>query len=287
MEEKGFYDRERKVARYSEEEVMIPIKEELAEQLKNEQIRGIEKSLLLSSEGRIEHVDSHALNIGQYKVSPQEKLRLAIVNLFQIKGVTHDAFFQNDIPRHWEQHGDLILLPENSFTLDKWALFGDELWKVVAESLGVTRLAKKSTINNNGFRTPKVSLLLGDNGWVTHIDNGVKYTFDVTKCMFSAGNITEKIRVGNFDCHGQSVVDLYAGIGYFVLPYLVHSKAALVYACEWNKNAIEALKRNLKLNGVDKQCVIYEGDNVKVKSRLRISVSLLTELSRAVSSCVM
>ena len=273
MEEKGFYDRERKVARYSEEEVMIPIKEELAEQLKNEQIRGIEKSLLLSCEGRIEHIDSHALNIRQHKVSPQEKLRLAIVNLFQIRGVTHDAFFQNDIPRHWEQHRDLILLPENSFTLDKWALFGDELWKVVAESLGVTRLAKKSTINNNGFRTPKVSLLLGDNGWVTHIDNGVKYTFDVTKCMFSAGNITEKIRVGNFDCHGQSVVDLYAGIGYFVLPYLVHSKAALVYACEWNENAIEALKRNLKLNGVDKQCVIYEGDNVKVKSRLRISVS--------------
>jgi len=263
LEEKRFYDKERKVASYSEEEVMIPIKQELAEQLKNERMGEIEKSLLFSFEGRIEHIDGHALNIRQRKVSPQEKLRPAIDNLFQIKGVTHDAFLQNDIPLHWEQHGDLILLPENSFTLDKWVHFGEELWKVVAKSLGVARLAKKSTINNDDFRTPKVSLLLGDNGWVTHIDNGIKYTFDVTKCMFSAGNITEKMRVGNFDCHGQTVVDLYAGIGYFVLPYLVHSKAALVYACEWNENAIEALKRNLKLNGVDKQCVIYEGDNVK------------------------
>lgn len=273
MEEKRFYDKERKVASYSEEEVMIPIKQELAEQLKNERMGEIEKSLLFSFEGRIEHIDGHALNIRQRKVSPQEKLRPAIDNLFQIKGVTHDAFLQNDIPLHWEQHGDLILLPENSFTFNKWVHFGEELWKVVAKSLGVARLAKKSTINNDGFRTPKVSLLLGDNGWVTHIDNGIKYTFDVTKCMFSAGNITEKMRVGNFDCHGQTVVDLYAGIGYFVLPYLVHSKAALVYACEWNENAIEALKRNLKLNGVDKQCVIYEGDNVKVTSRLRIFVS--------------
>lgn len=272
LEERGFYDKERKVATYSEEEVMIPIKQDMVEQLKNEQMGGSEKSLF-SFEGRIEHIDGDALNTRQHKVSPQEKLRLAIDNLFQIKGATHDALLQNDIPLHWEQHGDLILLPENSFTLAKWTLFGEELWKVVTKSLGATRLAKKSTINNDGFRTPKVSLLLGDSGLVTHIDNGIKYSFDVTKCMFSAGNITEKIRVGNFDCRGQTVVDLYAGIGYFVLPYLVHSKAVLVYACEWNENAIEALKRNLKLNGVDKQCVIYEGDNIKVTRRLRIFVS--------------
>lgn len=279
MEEKGFYDKERKVARHSQDEVMIPVKQELAEQLENEPTGGIEKLLLFSFEGRIEHLDTNVLNTRQRKLSPQEKLKLAIDNLLLMKGVTHDAFLKNDIPLHWEQHGDLILLPENSFTVDKWEHFGEELWKVVAESLGVTRVAKKSTINNDGFRTPKVSLLLGDNGWVTHIDNGIKYTFDVTKCMFSAGNITEKIRVGNFDCRGQTVVDLYAGIGYFVLPYLVHSKAAVVYACEWNENAIQALKRNLKLNGVDKQCVIYEGDNAKVTSRLTHLDSTFKELS--------
>lgn len=38
-----------------------------------------------------------------------------------------------------------------------------------------------------------------------------RYEFDVTKCMFSAGNITEKLRVSQFDCRGETVVDLYAG----------------------------------------------------------------------------
>lgn len=38
-----------------------------------------------------------------------------------------------------------------------------------------------------------------------------RYEFDVTKCMFSAGNITEKLRVAGFDCRGETVVDLYAG----------------------------------------------------------------------------
>lgn len=87
---------------------------------------------------------------------------------------------------------------------------------------------------------------------VRHVDNGIKYEYDVTKCMFSIGNITEKMRVASFPCAGETVVDLYAGewsavtwclgewfalrtsslpcaasvgIGYFVLPYLVHAQA--------------------------------------------------------------
>ena len=240
---------------------MIPIKRELAEQIEHEQTTGNNR-LLFSLEGRIHFIVQH---VGQHKVSPQEKLKLSIDKLLQKNDVTLDEFLYQDLPSHWEQHGDLILLPEKSFTLGTWKICGVELWQVVVEALGAARLAKKSTISSDGFRTPKVNLLLGDNGWVTHIDNGIKYTYDVTKCMFSAGNITEKIRVGNFDCKGQTIVDLYAGIGYFVLPYLVHSKAAMVYACEWNYNAIEALRRNLKLNNVDTRCVIYEGDNQKVK----------------------
>lgn len=50
-----------------------------------------------------------------------------------------------------------------------------------------------------------------------------RYCFDVTKTMFSSGNITEKMRVAKFDCTGQTVVDLYAGIGYYTLQYLKHT----------------------------------------------------------------
>lgn len=40
-----------------------------------------------------------------------------------------------------------------------------------------------------------------------------RYTFDVTKCMFSPGNITEKLRVASLPCSGEVLVDLYAGNG--------------------------------------------------------------------------
>ncbi|TMS17805.1 tRNA wybutosine-synthesizing protein 2-like protein [Larimichthys crocea] len=82
-----------------------------------------------------------------------------------------------------------------------------------------------------------------------------------TKCMFSAGNITEKLRVAGFDCRGETVVDLYAGIGYFTLPYLVHAGAGHVHACEWNPDAAEALQKNLVANGVSDRCTVHQGDN--------------------------
>ncbi|XP_052669564.1 tRNA wybutosine-synthesizing protein 2 homolog isoform X1 [Harpia harpyja] len=88
-----------------------------------------------------------------------------------------------------------------------------------------------------------------------------RYTFDVTKCMFSPGNITEKLRVASLPCSGEVLVDLYAGIGYFTLPYLVHAAAAFAHACEWNGHAVEALRRNLALNGVQDRCHIHYGDS--------------------------
>lgn len=62
---------------------------------------------------------------------------------------------------------------------------------------------------------------MGDNGWVNHRENGILYSFDATKCMFSWGNLSEKLRMGNMACENEVVVDLFAGIGYFVLPFLV------------------------------------------------------------------
>ena len=54
------------------------------------------------------------------------------------------------------------------------------------------------------------------------------------------------------------------GIGYYTLPYLVHTGASYVHACEWNPDAVEALKHNLEQNHVEKRCTVYAGDNKNV-----------------------
>jgi len=42
---------------------------------------------------------------------------------------------------------------------------------------------------------------------------------------------------------------------------LSRAHAKLVYACEWNPHAIEALRHNLQLNSVAECCIVIEGDN--------------------------
>lgn len=195
------------------------------------------------------------------KKKPSEILRQNLLDLLKANNVKE---IPNDIPTKWERHGDLVLIPFHSLQHAVWLKIGSGVWDTVTNSLKCSRLARKYKVENDDFRSPCTELLRGSDGWVTRVDNGIKCTFDVTKCMFSAGNITEKLRIAKFACEQEIVVDLYAGIGYFALPLLVHAKALQVHACEWNPYAVEALKRNLILNGVKERCVIHFGDNRKM-----------------------
>uniref|UniRef100_UPI00398E8DDC tRNA wybutosine-synthesizing protein 2 homolog isoform X2 n=1 Tax=Pristiophorus japonicus TaxID=55135 RepID=UPI00398E8DDC len=190
--------------------------------------------------------------------SCHQRLQEELYALVKRSGVLWNDQLSHDLPQVWKRHGDMIVLNENAFQAKIWKTLEPEVWQAVADALGVKRIAKTGRVSADGFRTPRVTLLLGDDAWVHHIDNGIRYTFDVTKCMFSSGNITEKLRVSSFDCTGEVVVDLYAGIGYFTLPFLMHAGAAFVHACEWNPHAIAALLKNLELNKVSDRCKIHK-----------------------------
>lgn len=166
------------------------------------------------------------------------------------------------VPSRWEEHGDLLLLPCNSFSEPEWRHFGRQLWETITRAVPrFQRIAIQHAVDPNPMRTSRAQLVLGESPLVTHNDNGIKYTYDITRLMFSRGNISEKLRVASFPCTSEVVVDLYAGIGYFTLPYLVHAQASKVIACEWNPEAVEMLKRNLKDNKVDARCEVLAGDN--------------------------
>ena len=111
------------------------------------------------------------------------------------------------------------------------------------------------------------SLHTGSGGWVRVKEGGLCYALDATRVMFSSGNVTEKARMGALACQGQTVVDLYAGIGYFTLPVLVHAGAAHVHAAEWNPDAVACLRVNLALAGVEARCSVWPGDNGTLLAR--------------------
>ena len=140
------------------------------------------------------------------------------------------------------------------------------LWASIAAAVGARRLGVQGAVEPSLHRKSGARLLWpeeGADGWVAHRENGIVYGLDVTRNMFSSGNGTEKARVAARNCDGEVVVDLYAGIGYFTLPYLVHARAAHVHACEWDADALAALRHNLHANGVAARCTVHAGDNAR------------------------
>ncbi|KAJ9566092.1 hypothetical protein OSB04_002058 [Centaurea solstitialis] len=212
----------------------------------------------LVGSGAMIHAD-HVVKVRKASSSPLKVMKEAVGSLLNQHSLPSDLL--GELPTRWERLGDIVVLPMTSFKDSVWDSLGTELWSTVAESLGARRLARQGRVSPNGTRDSGLEILVGDNGWVDHRENGVLYSFDATKCMFSWGNLSEKRRMGELHCKDEVIVDLFAGIGYFTLPFLVKANAKMVYACEWNPHAIEALRRNLEANGVADRCVVLEGDN--------------------------
>ena len=194
--------------------------------------------------------------------SLKEKLFIAVSGVVPFSLTTE---LEQEIPDSWEYYGDLLLLPGRSFRDPQWEDSLPEILDLICQIFGVSRVARKNFVVDDDFRSPKTDMMRGSSdGLVSRKENGITYHFDLTKSMFCAGNISEKLRVSRFDCRGETVVDLFAGIGYFTLPYLVHAKANRVIACEWNPASVEALRFNLEYAGVADRCEVLQGDNREV-----------------------
>ncbi|XP_070200747.1 tRNA wybutosine-synthesizing protein 2 homolog [Littorina saxatilis] len=261
LEKKGLWDKKRKLQKHNDNTVAIPIKTDDLSLLSR---------YLQRDEGSISIIQADLPpSKMQLIVTPARQLNQAVVELMEQCSASESRMckMMEEIPRHWERHGDLVLLPSNAFVSQDWNELGKKLWTTVAKCTGAQRVARQAAVTANGYRTPQVTVLRGNSGVVQHVDNEIRYEYDITRCMFSAGNITEKLRIARLNCQGETVLDLYAGIGYFTLPYLVHASAAYVHACEWNPDAVAALKRNLRLNNVHHRCSVHQGDNRQLTLR--------------------
>jgi tRNA wybutosine-synthesizing protein 2 len=194
-----------------------------------------------------------------HEQDPHGRLREFVGQLIQQKGA--DSSLLDNLPKRWEKFADVALLPRTAFTEEGWNdLRGPELWSAIASALKVNRIGKIGEIIGEK-RESTVELLRGEDDWVIRRENGIDYGYNFTQCMFSAGNINERRRMGEVGGVEETVVDLFSGIGYYTLPMLVNSQVNHVHCCEWNPNAIRALKWSLDRNNVANKCTIHEGDN--------------------------
>ena len=208
------------------------------------------------------------LEIKKSKKTPAQELVTNVERLLLKNSIILTQEMASCLPTKWELLGDLALVPSDTLNSEEWHIIRSEnetlyqeVWREIATSLRVSRIARQSEIANDKLRSSQVKMIIGDSGEVEFTDNGVKFWLDVTKVMFSSGNVTERHRIGDIDMSDEIVVDAFAGIGYYTLPMLVRSNAKHVYACELNPNSIDALTKGAELNAVSDRLTIIEGDN--------------------------
>lgn len=219
--------------------------------------------------------DDESLQFSQIKLeikklakTPAQELVTNIEKLLSKNSIILTPEMASYLPKKWELLGDLALVPSDVLNSEEWynirsknETLYQEIWQEIANSLRVSRIARQSEIAKDKLRSSQVKMIIGDSGEVEFTDNGVKFWLDVTKVMFSSGNVTERHRIGEIDMTGEIVVDAFSGIGYYTLPMLVRSNAKHIYACELNPNSINALTKGAELNAVSNKLTILEGDN--------------------------
>ena len=219
LESNGLYDKSRTISKVENNHFALPVSPTFLQKYHDPLVPSSDGSSFLTVK-----LPSplHNCKLGVCKLSKSktwsllsdgEKLRKAVRDFLTSKGLVEREVkeLMGNVPRSWVKHGDLLLLPAQSFSDPGWDHFGMELWKTVAASLGCSRMALSGSIVPDAYRSPSARLLLGSSGWVEHVDNGVKYVFDVTNSMFSSGNISEKLRMARLNCSGETVVDLFCG----------------------------------------------------------------------------
>ncbi len=194
-----------------------------------------------------EAVNGNAEARRNYRAPYEEIVREAVI----------PSDLKDRLPNKWELLGDVLLIRLEPELLPYKA--------GIAETYARTLHARAVCLETGGItgvhRTPQVEVIFGVGSETVHKENGILYKLDVAKVMFSSGNMEEKRRMASLDCRGETIADMFAGIGYFSLPLALHAKAKRVVACEINPLAFGYLVQNIELNHLQEIIQPFLGDN--------------------------
>jgi tRNA (guanine37-N1)-methyltransferase len=153
------------------------------------------------------------------------------------------------VPQAFDIIGDIVVIDIQPQLKPYQNLIGDAILQT--QKNVKTVLAKAGDISGV-FRVRDYTHIAGEYKTQTiHKEFGCQYYVDIAKAYFSPRLSHEHQRVASLVADGESVVDLFAGVGPFSVLIGKRNPGAKVYAVDLNPDAIELLKVNVRVNKVE------------------------------------
>jgi tRNA (guanine37-N1)-methyltransferase len=175
------------------------------------------------------------------------------------------------LPRALDIIGDIAVID----IPPKLKAYGSLIGKAILKTHKNVRtvLAKVGAVTGT-YRLRELELLAGEHRTTTiHKEYGCQYQVDVAKAYFSPRLSHEHNRVASLVKKSETVLDLFAGVGPFSVLIAKKNADAKVYAVDINPEAVEFLKRNIRLNRVENRVIPIQGNAKKVVAEQLLGVA--------------
>ena len=142
--------------------------------------------------------------------------------------------------------GDIAIIKINSFQN------AEAIAKqIMASQRKIKTVLTPGTPITGDFRVRELKHLAGENKTITsHKESRCIFKVDVEKCFFSPRLSYEHLRIAKLVRSGETVVNMFAGVGCFSIIIAKTVNQTKVYSIDFNPAAIQCMEENVRINQV-------------------------------------
>ena len=158
----------------------------------------------------------------------------------------------------FDQIGDIVIIKIPNELMPKKKFIADTILAHVKSAKAV--FAQVSPVGGD-YRVRNLEFIAGENRTITEYkEHGCRFRVDVAKTYFSPRLSTERLRIANMVGEGETIVNMFAGVGTYSILMARMNKTCKVYSIDSNAVAAELCEANAKLNKVQDRVVSIHGD---------------------------
>ena len=167
----------------------------------------------------------------------------------------------NELISAFDQIGDIIIVRIPDSLLPKKKIIGETLLQEVKIAKSVFYQA--SAVEGD-FRTRNLEVLAGEDKTETEYKEfGCKFTVDVENAFFSPRLSTERERIANLVKDGETIVNMFAGVGMFSIM-AAKKKKCRVYSIDINPVASKLCEKHITSNNLLGDVISINGDALHI-----------------------